>query len=204
MTRRGSLVFFDHTKYEYKTKENAKKYMSSMKCVDCKRTECECKDKCFDSLVERKFLVPIFEAEDEKSHGVLLFKWFLPMVRVQEHDEIRLIHVSTNKTESVSEEDYVDDVLVPILNFHGVKRIKLLIEQGMESEISEKICEAATECDLIVMAASQQQGRSNKHIGRVSSAEVKNATVPMFMWRATEVVPMREEEQGERSFREVK
>ena len=44
--------------------------MSSMKCVDCKRTECECKDKCFDSLVERKFLVPISEADDEKSHGV--------------------------------------------------------------------------------------------------------------------------------------
>ena len=98
----------------------------------------------------------------------------------------------------------MDDVLVPILNFHGVKRIKLLIEQGMESEISEKICEAATECDLIVMAASQQQGRSNKHIGQVSSAVVKNATVPLFMWRDTEVVPLREEEQGERSFREVK
>ena len=204
MTRKGSLVFFDHTKYEYKTKENAKKYMSSMKCVDCKRTSARMQRQVLRFTGREEVLVPISEAEDEKSHGVLLFKWFLPMVRVQEHDEIRLIHVSTNKTESVSEEHYVDDVLVPILNFHGVKRIKLLIEQGMESEISEKICEAATECDLIVMAASQQQGRSNKHIGQVSSAVVKNATVPLFMWRDTEVVPLREEEQGERSFIEVK
>ena len=80
----------------------------------------------------------------------------------QEHDEIRLIHVSTNKTESVSEEHYVDDVLVPILNFHGVKRIKLLIEQGMESEISEKICEAATECDLMLwLHPNNKEGRIN-------------------------------------------
>ena len=81
-----------------------------------------------DSLVERLWY--LFPSRGFKSHGVL-FKWFCRWRAVQ-HDEIRLIHVSTNKTESVSEEDYVDDVLVPILNFHGVKRIKLLIEQGME------------------------------------------------------------------------
>ena len=97
--------------------------------MDCKLVDCECKDKCFDSLVERKFLIPISEADDERSHGTLLFKWFLPLVKVKENDEIRLVHVSMNKKESVSEEDYVYDVIVPIVNFHGVKRIKLLVEQ---------------------------------------------------------------------------
>lgn len=175
-----------------------------LKYVDCKLVDCECKDKCFDSLVERKFLIPISEADDERSHGTLLFKWFLPLVRVKENDEIRLVHVSMNKKESVSEEDYVYDVIVPIVNFHGVKRIKLLVEQTEgteESEIAKKICEAAKDCDMIVMSASQQRGRSNKHIGRVSEAVVHNATTPLLLWRDTE--GMREEGMNDRSFREV-
>ena len=32
------------------------------------------------------------------------------------------------------EEDYVYDVIVPIVNFHGVKRIKLLVEQTEGTE----------------------------------------------------------------------
>ena len=53
------------------------KMTTRLKCVDCKLVDCERKDKCFDSLVERKFLIPISEADDERSHGTLLFKWFL-------------------------------------------------------------------------------------------------------------------------------
>jgi nucleotide-binding universal stress UspA family protein len=109
-----------------------------------------------------------------------------------------------NKKESVSEEDYVYDVIVPIVNFHGVKRIKLLVEQTEgteEGEIAKKICEAAKDCDMIVMSASQQRGRSNKHIGRVSEAVVHNATTPLLLWRDTE--GMREEGMNDRSFREV-
>ena len=180
------------------------KMTTRLKCVDCKLVDCECKDKCFDSLVERKFLIPISEADDERSHGTLLFKWFLPLVKVKENDEIRLVHVSMNKKESVSEEDYVYDVIVPIVNYHGVKRIKLLVEQTEgteESEIAKKICEAAKDCDMIVMSASQQRGRSNKHIGRVSEAVVHNATTPLLLWRDTE--GMREEGMNDRSFREV-
>ena len=171
--------------------------------MDCKLVDCECKDKCFDSLVDRKFLIPISEADDERSHGMLLFKWFLPLVRVKENDEIRLVHVSMNKKESVSEEDYVSALQFRSLTFMA-KRIKLLVEQTEgteESEIAKKICEAAKDCDMIVMSASQQRGRSNKHIGRVSEAVVHNATTPLLLWRDTE--GMREEGMNDRSFSEV-
>ena len=49
------------------------------------------------------------------------------------------------------------------------------------------------------MAASQQQGRSNKHIGRyLGGGEERNGT---FVYvRDTEVVPLREEEQDELRF----
>ena len=196
--RRKSGEKFWHFRY--------KKY--TMKCVDCKLKECECKDKCFDSLVKRKFLIPISEADEDRTHGTLLFKWFLPLVKVEEKDEVRLVHVSANKKESFSEEEYVYDVIVPILNFHGVKRIKLLIERTDsstdEAEIAKKICEAAKECDMIVMSASQQRGRSNKHIGRVSEAVIHNASTPLLLWRDKDNEAGKGEEgMNDRSFSEV-